>query len=342
MVYPWFHKTQLDERFYDEHLRDRMPPKLLDAHVHMNLQEHVQDVPPERIREDWALETGLHMDLPASREYYSALFPGVPVELNAFPFPLPEVDIEANNEYLGQLADEGAIRAMMSVRPQWTAEICEWALTGHRFAGFKPYPYLASQEKGADISIYDFMPRHQLEVLNRHRLSMMLHLPRHGRLPDPDNIRELREIRQDYPDIRIILAHFGRCFEGRTFQKAMEALGQDRGGFFFDCAAVTNFEVFVMALEQLDSSRILYGSDLPIMLWHGEQDWNEAGSAVNFTREDFSWNKSRKSPEEEAGYTFIAYRQMNNLLDALGSDRTAKERIFYANADALLRGGRHA
>lgn len=337
MIVNWFHKTALDEAFYQEHLKERMPRAILDAHVHMNQMEHVKNVPQEKIQADWALEVGLHMDVEAAEHYNKVLFPDTPVEVNGFPFPLPEVDIPSNNEYLGQLADEGRILAMMSVRPEWTAEYCEQVLLGHAFSGFKPYPYLATDEKGADISIYDFMPRHQLEVLNRHGLALMLHLPRHGRLPAPDNIKELRQIRQDFPDIKIILAHFGRCFDRNYFRKGMGALGEDLGGFAFDTAAVTNPEVFPLALELLQPTQILFGTDNPIMIWHGEQAWNEAGSALSFAREDFRWNTHPKSPEEENAYVFIAYHQMKNILDAIGNDETVKDLIFFRNADRLLR-----
>lgn len=336
MIYPWFHITEDDKAFYNHFLKDRMPDKILDVHVHMNKLEHVKAITPQRMQEDWALECGLHMDYEASQFYYSTLFPGKTVELNAFPFPLPEVDIPANNEYLGSLADEGKINAMMSVRPEWDAETCEEMLLKHQFTGFKPYPYLASQEKGADISVFDFMPHHQIAVLNKHKKAMMLHLPRHGRLPDKDNIREILELRQKYPDMKLILAHFGRCFDANFFKKGMGALGKDLEGIYFDCAAVTNAEVFALALEMLDTKQFLFGTDEPILLWHGEQTWNEGGSAVNFTREDFSWNKHPKTPKEEEEFVFIVYRQINNLLDALGNNETAKQQIFYANAKTVL------
>lgn len=336
MTYPWFHSTRKDADFYAEHLQGRLPEKILDAHVHMNLWEHVRGVPPERIKEDWALESGLHMDYAAAIHYYATLFPDTEVELNAFPFPLPEVDLSANNTYLGGLADQGKLYAMMSVRPEWDAARCEHDLLAHRFAGFKPYPYLAAREKGADISIFDFMPPHQLAVLDKHKKALTLHLPRHGRLPDPDNIRELRELRQRFPDIKVILAHLGRSFDPPFLTRGLAALGDDKDGFYYDLAAVTNADVLKQALETIATGRVLYGTDQPIFLWHGEQSWNAAGGAVNYAREDFSWNR-HTTREKEEDYVFIAYLQMKNLLDALGSDADAKHHIFYQNARAVLR-----
>lgn len=341
MIYPWFHVTQQDQAFYDAHLQHRLPRKIFDSHVHMNLEAHIAGVPIQRIQADWALESGLHMDYEAARHYYSVLLPDQAVTLLAFPFPLSEVDIAANNDYLGNLCKlcinhKHNLFAMMSPRPEWNAEYCEQVLLQYPFSGFKPYPYLAAQEKGADISIYDFMPKSQLAVLNKHKRAMVLHLPRHGRLPAAGNIRELLEIRQQYPDIRIILAHLGRCFTPEYLSKGLAALGADRHGFYFDTAAITGKAVFDLALEQLNADQILFGTDQPIFLWHGEQVWNAQGAAVNFAREDFSWNINRKSPAEEAGYPLIFYQQLKNLLDAIGEQQDVKNRIFYENASKIL------
>lgn len=335
MVYNWFHKTNIDQRFYEEHIRERLPQRIVDAHVHMNLEKHVKNVSPERIAMDWALECGLQMDYEASRTYYHALFPDREVELVAFPFPLAEVDIPGNNRYLAGLAREKGICGLMSVRPEWSSEYCEETLLGNPFAGFKPYPYLASQIKGADISIYDFIPGEQLAVLDRHKKALVLHLPRRGRLPAPDNIRELREIRQAYPDIRIVLAHYGRCFTTEMFQKGTDALGEDLDGFYFDTAAVINPQVHRMAMERLDGSRIIYGTDLPIMAWHGIREW-QSDTPSNYCREEFSWNHHEKR-DEENGFTYIAYLQLKNMLDAIGENKSVREKIFYKNAKEVFR-----
>ena len=37
MMYDYFHRTELDEAFYQEHLLPRLPRVMLDAHAHFNL-----------------------------------------------------------------------------------------------------------------------------------------------------------------------------------------------------------------------------------------------------------------------------------------------------------------
>lgn len=331
MICSWFHKTPLDEAFYKGNLSERLPKRIIDAHVHMNLVEHIKNISDQQIACDWALEVGRHMDYEASMHYYGTIFPEQKVDLVAFPFPLPEVDIKGNNLYLSGLGREKRIQPLMSSRPEWSAEEFEQMLTECKSSGIKPYPYMATSVKGADISIYDFLPEKHLKVIDKYRLPVVLHLPRRGRLPDKDNIRELREIRQRYPDVTIVLPHFGRCFNEKVFRRGLDALGDDKNNFYYDTSAVVNPKVHEMALEELDVSRIMFGTDFPIMTWHGMQEW-ENDAPTNYAREDFAWNNHEKGRESEEQFTFIVYEQLNNLLNAIGDNKQVINRIFYENA----------
>ena len=42
-----------------------------------------------------------------------------------------------------------------------------------------------------------------------------------------------------------------------------------------------------------------------------------------------------RSPEEEAGYTFVVYEQLRNLLDAIGDRPEVRRAVLYDNAAAL-------
>ena len=75
-----------------------------------------------------------------------------------------------------------------------------------------------------------------------------------------------------------------------------------------------------MAFARLDHRRIIYGTDLPMLLWHGKREWDEHGYH-NLCREDFSRNK-HKYPQGEAGYTYYLYEQFNNILNVIGATST--------------------
>ena len=314
---------------------------ILDAHTHINLPEHICDISPERIQNDWALQTGLHMTADDAAYYYGTLFPDQQISIVSFPFPVKEAHIEENNDYVAQCARLKKIAyGLMCVKPGYSCEYIEAQVREKGFAGLKPYPDMVSGEKGAQIGIFEFLPHAQLALAERMHLPVVLHLPRAGRMPDADNLRELREIRQAYPDLVLVIAHLGRCFTPYHLRLALDRLGTDAEGFLFDTAAVLNPEVLKIALERLSTRQILFGTDEPIFLWHGYREWTET-SYHNVARENFLWNTHHKDAQTEAGYTLAVYRQLDNLLNALddaGAGEAARDAIFRGNCARVFGG----
>lgn len=331
-------KTDVDETFYREHLRGRLPQSIFDIHVHLNLPAHISMVPASRWLTDWALESGHLLTYEDAVACAKTLYPDAQYEMAGFPWPIREADLHANNAYLARLSRERLLAPFMVVRPEWATEEIEKTLLDGEFVGFKPYPDMHSGVKGADIGIFDFFPHAQWALLNRHRKAVLLHLPRRNRIADDDNIRELLEARNRYPDVTIIVAHFGRAFCPLYLKQGLNKLGDARG-FYFDTAAVINPDVYDLAFSHIPIANILYGSDMPILLWHGKQEWTER-EYRNRCREPFTWNRDRRSPEEEVRYTFFLYEQMRSILDALernGFSEEDKAGVFSVNARKALR-----
>ncbi len=341
MPRPYFEKTPLDARFYEEHLKPRLPWRIFDAHVHLNLPEHIAMVPEERWRTDWALESG-HL-LPVEDAYACAreLFPEARYAIAGMPWPIREADLAANNRYLAEKRAEGLLHPFLAVRPEWDPEEIERELQEGGFVGFKPYGDMVSGVKGAELSIFDFLPRRQLEILDRRGLALLLHLPRRERIADPDNVRELREIRDRYPRVTVIVAHLGRSFCPYYLREGLRQLGRDAEGLHFDTSAVINPETYQVAFDSLPAERILFGTDIPILFWHGRRTWTER-EYRNLCREPFSWNVHREPPEVEATYTLFLYEQMKAILDACDRQRftrAQRDGLFWANARRALRLG---
>jgi predicted TIM-barrel fold metal-dependent hydrolase len=330
--------TAIDRLFYREHLQARVPERIFDVHVHINQPEHVASVPPERWLTDWALESGHLLTCEDAYACAGELFPDCRYRIAGFPWPIKEADMEANNLYLAEKRAEGMLCPFMTVRPEWDPEQIERVLLEGGFVGFKPYPDMVSGVKGADISIFDFLPREQLRVADRHCKAVMLHLPRARRIADPDNVRELKEIRQKYPGVAIIIAHFGRSFCPYYLQTGMNLLGSDAEGFYFDTTAVINPQPYDVAFSRISPDRILFGTDMPILFWHGRRTWTEK-EYRNLCREEFSWNTQHEPPEVEAGYTLFLYEEMRAILDAMDRhhfDAAGVRAVFEDNAQRVL------
>jgi hypothetical protein len=207
----------------------------------------------------------------------------------------------------------------------------------------KPYYALISRQAETrdahlEASIFEFLPPHQLEVLDARQAWVTLHVPKAARLGHPDNVREIREIRCRYPRLKLVIAHLGRCY---TEAHAREALPQfaDDPGLYFDTSAVLNPACQRLALEHFGPRRIIYGSDNPILYMRGRRQYH-GRTYVNRTSHPFYFNRERESAAIEAGYTLFMYEDLRAIKQAcadLGiTDRADLEAIFHDNAAHLI------
>ena len=330
----------VDARVYQDEIRPWLPDEIVDIHTHVVLAEHVAPISPERMAANWALEVGIEQSWEDLRENYRSLFADQRVTALAFGGVFQEVDIEASNSYVLSGANDPRNNALglLVTRPEWDADVIAEAIS-QGFVGIKPYPDLAPQPTG-EVSIFDFCPRSHLEALNELKGILMLHLPRAGRLGDADNIRELVELSESYPDIKLIVAHIGRSFCLPTARKGLPSLAKNES-VYFDTSANLNADVFWYAIETVGADRLLFGSDLPITLMRGVRE-HIGEEYINHTDAPYSWNTNRKSPEEEAQYTYFLYEELRALIAAAqrsGIGKAGLEKILYSNGARLLNRG---
>ena len=317
---------------YGDILSPWLPQVILDCHVHIGLPEHTGQITPGRAKEMWAMEVANSFSWEQMREAFDLLFPHRKVEALAFGWVYRETDIAGNNDYVLSGIGDG-IRGLAVTKPDWTAADVE-GLLDRGFIGIKPYPDLAG---GGEVSIFDYLPHSHLEVLDDRSGVLMLHLPRKGRLADEDNVRELLEINDRYPSIRLIVAHIGRAYCLPTAEKGLPHFA-DRPNIYFDTAANLNPDVFALALETVGPDRILYGSDLPITLMKGVRE-HVGDRYINYTDGPYSWNTNRKGPDEEAAYTYYLYEELlaiKNAIERAGLGPDAVQKIMYGNCARIL------
>ena len=66
----------------------------------------------------------------------------------------------------------------------------------------------------------------------------MLHISRRQRLKDELNIKQLLEIEQKYPNVKLIVAHIGRAYAPEDLGNALDILGKTEK-MMFDFTANT-------------------------------------------------------------------------------------------------------
>lgn len=325
--------SDISRQIYEDEIRPWLPPRIIDCHAHVTLAHHMGPLSPERIASNWAMEVGLEQSWEQLSDNYRLLFGDLEVRALAFGGVFREVDIERNNSYVleGLSRPELCAGALCVTRPEWNGGAVRRALE-RGFVGIKPYPDLAPQCTN-EVSIFDFVPRAHLAALDEMGAILMLHLPRKRRLGDPDNIRELLEISDTYPRVKTIVAHIGRSFCLPTARKGLPSLA-GRANMWFDTSANLNADVFAYAIETVGPDRILFGSDLPVTLMRGVRE-HVGEDYINYTDAPYSWNTNRKSPEEEAAYTYFLYEELRALIEAVrrtGGELDIMEMIMYSNA----------
>ncbi|MCL5103411.1 MAG: amidohydrolase [Armatimonadetes bacterium] len=327
----------VDRRVYEDELSEWLPSKIFDCHVHVSVPRDHEVFSEARYRELWPLEIGICQTWRQKRLNHQLLFPGQEVVSLVFGEVLREFDIDAENQYVFQgISDpEQNAYGLYVMRPEWDASKLKEAMA-KGFLGMKPYPDLAPQ-RTQEVSIFDFAPKTHLAALDEAGGVLMLHLPRAGRLADPDNISELLEISDRYPRIKLIVAHVGRAYCLPNAERGLPHLA-NREGIYFDITANLNAEVLQYALEMVGPDRLLFGSDLPLLMMRGVRE-HVGEEYINYTDGLYTWNTRRKSPEEEADYTFYVYEELRSLIKACersGCGVQAFEKILYSNCAALL------
>ena len=337
--------TDVDRAFWDEHFADWLPQRIFDAHTHITEPELQRVFPSEeKRRQYWVNEVAAPVGAANAERCHRLVFPGRDFSCLCFGSVNLDFDIEGENESLQAACIEHGWYRLAVVRPHWSAEKVARQLDQPRVVGVKVYYALISddpttRDKHLEASIFEFLPHHQLELLNERHSWVTLHVPKAGRLGHPANIAEIREIRRRYPNIVLVIAHLGRCYTLPHAQEAFPKLPDDPG-LFFDTSAVLNPDVHRLALDTFGPSRIVYGSDNPVFYMRGRRQFRDR-QYINRTNYPFFFNRERESADVEAAYTLYMYEDLlaiRNACDRIGLGRREIEAIFHDNAMRLIGG----
>lgn len=335
--------NDVDRAFWSEHLEDWVPETIIDSHVHMvDPRFQIETITDEMRRGYWVCELSEMQSVAEGERCQRVVFPNRKVSSVAFAFPSLGWEIEGANRYISEETSSRSWRGLAIVRPTWVAEQVDWWLKQPGLIGVKPYYTLigydpTTRDRYIESSIFDFLPHHQLEVIDHHAAWVTLHVPRADRLGHPENIKEIREIRKRYPRIKLVIAHFGRSYTLPHAEEGLLPLADD-AGLYFDNSAVLNPEVHYLALKHIGPERILYGTDNPIFYMRGRRQW-QGRTYTNRTSYPFYFNKEREPAAVEATYTLYMYEALKAMKDAcqrLELPKESVEAIFYRNAARII------
>ncbi len=344
--------TDVDRAFWAEHLEGWLPERIIDAHVHVtNTEFRMPPTPAEEAEARkpkpapyWPGQVSRRQDAADLERCVRTVYPGRQVQCVMLSTTSRQWDHERMNEWLRTEAVKRDWFSTVPLDPEATQEELAAWLDRPGVIGVKPYYSMIRREKrpardaALSVGIFDFCPDHLLEVLNDRRAWMTLHVPRPERLADPDNIREIKEMRRRYPDMVLVLAHIGRCYAAPYAEEAIPQLADDPG-LYFDTSAVLNPATLRLTMQLCGWERLCYGTDNPVFYMRGRRTWR-GREYINLTSGDFQFNKdTHEPPEVEAKYTLYMYEAMKatkDVCEELGVGPEGVEGIFYANARRLI------
>lgn len=337
-----FDVLPVDRAFYEERLADFLPDRLFDAHTHVYREK--TKIPGKARTVTWPSRVAGRNPVEDLEETGRLLFPGKTYVPLMFGTGGPRNALDEANAYVASVRRDRGYPALYYAHPDMSQEALERDIRAGGFTGIKVYLTFAPSCIPVDeIRIFDFLTHEHLEVCDRNGWTVMLHIPRPQRLRDPLNLAQLLEIEARYKNLNLIVAHVGRAYCGADAGDAFEVLKSTRR-MLFDFSANTNSRVFEQAIRMAGSSRILYGSDLPITRMRMRRI-ERGGVYVNLVPRglygDVSGDKNmgELDPPESDSLTFFLYEEIEAFRQAslrTGLGRDDIERIFWKNAAGLF------
>lgn len=338
MIQPPNELSEIDLRIWTGELASFVPSRIFDVHTHIYKAEFNtgvdRDAPPfgdltgrDFPKSDWA-------ELNA---WDAALLPGRQVHRLSFGFPfLPAGDIEASNRFVAQeIRHDADSAALMLVHPSMSQEYLDQWVSSNGFVGFKPYMFNSVTGDTVNCRITDFLPEEQIEVANRRRLIITLHVAKRGAIGDRENLDDLLRLASKYGNVKWILAHCARSYAPWVLERAVKEL---RGlpNVWYDVSSVCDSDVIEMLMSGVGPDRVMYGSDdIPVGVSRGK--YITFGFAWAFLSET---NHSLGLSHCDPRMTYVRYEQLRAMRRAalrLSLSPTQIDDLFCNTAARLVK-----
>ena len=340
-----FEVTDYDKKIWQEELQDFLPQKILDVHAHVWLDCY-RDEPwlvngqLRRAITKWTARVAVEDSIEDLQETYRLMFPGKDVSALIFANDFTE----ANSDYVARVSKTSGWPGLYYSKPHQSADEVEQKIRQGGFVGIKSYLSLSpSYIPTKEIRIFDFFPKHQLARMNEMGAIVMLHIPRDGRLKDPVNLHQIVELRREFPNVRLIVAHIGRAYTEEDVGSAFDLLDQVPNTMYDFSANCSDYAIRKV-LEHAGPKHVMFGTDMPILRMRAHRI-TENGTYVNLVPPglygDISSDPHLRevTAKEAEQITFFAYEELlafKRVALAIGLTRQDVEDVMYNNAVRLI------
>ena len=241
-----------------------MPDEFIDFHTHVQ-QNNAEGAGSSNGGSTWTSYIARDgSEVERLLDSYKVMFPNQKVTPLIFGGCM--CNINQVNDYVYNKRLEYNLPSLYRTDYAMDADNLEEDILKRGFLGIKPYlsncpPYLPASE----IRIFDFVPHEHLKVCDKHGLIVMLHIPRDGRLKDPVNLYQIKEIEEKYPNLKLVIAHIGRAYAKEDIGNAFDIIGKG-ANTYFDFTANVCDDAIKACIEAVGPKKLIFGSDLPIAI----------------------------------------------------------------------------
>ncbi len=323
-----FELTDYDKKVYNEELMDFLPDNIIDTHTHVFLKEH------KKKKEGTSASTWIDIvndecSIENLEQTYLDLFPGkktIPVI-----FGTPSGYVDECNAYISKVSKEKNYPALFLNRYVDSAEFVEEQVIKGGFQGLKPYLHSCKPGvSGANAEIFEFLPEEHLKVCDKHGWKVVLHISKPDRLKNPTNIKQLLEIEQKYPNVKLVVAHIGRAYSPEDLGDALEVLGKNTQNMMFDFCANTYSYAIEKCIDIMGSKRVMFGTDMPITKMRMYRI-SENGNYINVVPRGLYGDSVHKDPHmresDEKNITNFTYEILRAFKQAATNLALTKEQV---------------
>tara|TARA_A100001037_G_scaffold186882_1_gene167337 strand:+ start:4891 stop:5880 length:990 start_codon:yes stop_codon:yes gene_type:complete len=247
-----------DSDFYINNIRDFVPSKIFDAHVHLYNTKHMNnhDLPN--------INTPQNVGINFFEQIMDQFLPGREIQANCFPFPRKTLDLDLANKYIAEeVRGKPGFFHQMLISPQTSVRQIQTMVDIYGFRGLKCYHLFSKRKITQNSLIQEYLTEEQVEFANTEKMTITLHIVKPKSLADPENLEVINRFAKEYPNMIIILAHAGRGFNSWNTINGIDSL-QRHENIFFDTSAITESGAFQAIINSFGHQRLLYGSDFPV------------------------------------------------------------------------------
>ena len=134
-----FEVKDVDKRFYEDHLADFLPLKMVDIHTHTWLDRFVRPEVRQSRGAAWPSLVARDDSIEDLLETYKLMFPRQQVTPQIFGLPSTSVILDQTNEYVTDVAQQYHLPSLIVSIPEWSGQEIERRVLDGGFLGLKPY-----------------------------------------------------------------------------------------------------------------------------------------------------------------------------------------------------------